>query len=208
MEIVLLLTSTSSASSNESNQNGDVFKKFLNIFTNPVFYIVLAIIFALVIIYYFLKRIVVSKPNHAIVVLRNNKVYKIVDEGMPRYYLAPFIDSIGAIIRTSNNEFSSDKLFINNGPDRLYRINYTFSFKVVNAESYYHIMNNAKEEIEKRINDILRTFADEGNVAYLIDDYKNHCDQVLTIINKSLQGYGIEALDFKTNYIEPLGSKK
>ena len=197
MKLLVILSGTS-----ESGGATESIKKF---FTNPVFYIVLGAIVLLIIAIYLLRRFVNAKPNATIVVVRKGKVHVLVDENNPKYYLVPFRDSVGAIITNSEKDFSSDKLFINNGPDALYKINYSLKYKVLDPKEFYPFINSLPNELPTKINDELRLYADQGYALDIVKDYRQNEKKIIDIINKSIEKYHIEVTAFKVNLIEPLG---
>lgn len=204
MKDLLLLTSSSSAE--ETGESSGTMEKVLAIFKNPMFYIIVGGLFVLIVIIYFVRRFTRAKANTAIVIVRGGKIFKILDEKNPHYYRAPFIDSIGAVISLSEKTFTSEKLFINNGPDHLYKINYTFIFKTNNPERYFNcLLDGTQEIIETRINDSLRLFSEKGNASLIIKDYHSSEKSILKEINNAIDELGVEAVSFKVNYIEPIG---
>ena len=202
-----LLFAAEGGSSESGTSGSGATEKLLEVLKSPILYIVLGSLVALGLLIYFLRRFVKARPNAVVVVVRRGQIYKLVDENNPKYYLVPFMDSVGMVIPLSENDFASDKLFINNGPDHLYKINYALTFKVTNPESFFNKRNNFQKALESKINDGLRNFAEEGNAEVLIKDYRTRNSDILKIINKSVDDFGIEVLSFKVNFIEPLGGK-
>ena len=119
--------------------------------------------------------------------------------------MRPFIDKVGAVISLNEKEYTSDKLYINNGPDALYKINYTLKYKVVGPIVFYKYRDKIQELIIKKLNDDLREYADHGNALVLVKDYRSNNDLILSLINKAIEEYKVEALLFKINFIEPIG---
>ena len=117
----------------------------------------------------------------------------------------PFVDRVGAIISLNERELNSDKLFINNGPDALYKVNYTLKYKVTNPVEFYKYNENINNLITKKLNDDLREYADQGNALALVKDYRSNNELILSLINKAIEEYQVEALSFKINLIEPMG---
>lgn len=204
MEDLLLLTSTS-ATTDEEGQTSGALEKLMSVFKNPILYIVIGAFVALILIIYLLRRFTRANPGFVVVIARKGKIRKILNENDKTYYRVPFVDSIGAVLPLNETNFTSDKLFINNGPDRLYKFNYTFAYKIINPELCYKHLNGLQETIEKRINDSLRLFADDGNAQMLINDYRSNEKDILKVINGSIGELGIEATGFKVDYIEPMG---
>ena len=205
MNYLHVLTSTSQTATDEANESSGTMERLLEIFKNPVFYIVVGAFVALIIVVYLLRRFVRAIPGHVVVVVRKGKIRKLVGENDKTYYRVPFADSVGAVIQLNGNEFTSDKLFVNNGPDHLYKFNYTFAYDVVNPELFYKSIDGVQEKIEKQINDSLRLFADNGNASKLINDYRSEEKAILDVITEAMSQYGIEASSFKVNFVEPIG---
>ena len=205
MNYLHVLTSTSQAATDETNESSGTMERLLEIFKNPVFYIVVGAFVALIIVVYLLRRFVRANPGHVVVVVRKGKIRKLIGENDKTYYRVPFMDSVGAVIQLNGNEFTSDKLFVNNGPDHLYKFNYTFAYDVVNPELFYKSIDGVQEKIEKQINDSLRLFADNGNASKLINDYRSEEKAILDVITEAMSQYGIEASSFKVNFVEPIG---
>lgn len=199
----LLLTSTSSAA--DSGSSGGSLESLKKIFTNTILYIVLGALVLLIILVYLIRRFVRTRENATTIVVRRGKIYKVLDKNNPKCFLVPFMDSVGAIITDSEKEFSSDKLFINNGPDALYKINYTLKYKVTNPKEFYKFLNNIINLLPTKLNDELRLFADQGNALVLVKDYRENADKILEIINKAVREFFIEITEFKINIIEPMG---
>ena len=199
----LFLTSTSSSASEGSG--GGSMESLKKLFTNPVLYIVLGCIVLLIIVIYLIRRFVKARENAATIVVRRGKIYKVLDKNNPKCFLVPFMDSVGAIITDSEKEFSSDKLFINNGPDALYKINYTLKYKVKNPKEFYKYLDKIQNILPVRLNDELRLYADQGNALALIKDYRENTKSIIEVINKAVAEYSIEVTDFKINIIEPMG---
>ena len=192
----------SGASGEGSSSSMDSLKK---IFTSPILYAVLGGLILLIIVFYLIRRMVHATPNATTIIVRGNKIQKVVDENNPKYYLVPFRDRVGAIITNDDKELSSDKLFINNGPDALYKINYTLKYKVVDPVAFYPYLNNIQDLLVTKLNDELRYYADQGNALVLVKDYRENASTILDVINKAIAEYHIEASQFKINLIEPMG---
>ena len=209
-------TSTGSDSSSVPGNSGsssstDGMKDALmNIVKNPVFYVIIGLIILAIIAFYLYRRLIKSRANVVSIVVRGGKIYKIVDgTNLSKYFMVPFKDRLGAIIPLNEQEFNSDKLFINNGPDALYRVNYTLKYKVMEPEEFYPYISNFQKLVETKLNDDLREFADRGNALKIVKDYRESTKDLLVIINRALGRYGVKATQFKINFIEPtLGGKK
>ena len=198
-----LLTSTSSAP--EGGSSGGSLESLRKIFTNPILYIVIGALVLLIIVVYLVRRFIKARPNATTIVIRRGKIYKVLDKDNPKCFLLPFMDSIGAIITDSEKEFSSDKLFINNGPDALYKINYTLKYKVKDPKEFYKYLNNIQNILPVKLNDELREYADKGNALLLVKDYRDNTATILSVINQAIKEFAIEATEFKINLIEPIG---
>ena len=214
LKLSLIFADATSSGSAEGNNGGSsngtsesTMESLKKIFQSPVLYIVLGCLVALILVVYLIRRVVRATPNATTIIVRKGQIHKIVDEANPKYFLVPFTDSVGAVITAGEKEFSSDKLFINNGPDALYKIHYTLRYKVVDPKAFYPFLNRIDSLITERLNDDLRLYADQGNALVLIKNYREQASVILSVINKALAEYQIEATSFKINIIEPLGSK-
>ena len=207
MNYLHVLTSTSQAATDETNESSGTMERLLEIFKNPVVYLGVGAVVALILVVYLLRRFVRANPGHVVVVVRKGKIRKLIGENDKTYYRVPFMDSVGAVIQLNGNEFTSDKLFVNNGPDHLYKFNYTFAYDVVNPELFYKNIEGIQEKIENQINDSLRLFVDNGNASKLINDYRSEEKTILGVINAAVEQFGVEAASFKVNFIEPFGGK-
>ena len=185
--------------------NQDPTKSLKELFTNPILYAVLGGIILLIIVFYLVRRFVKAKPNASIIVLRGGKVYKVIDESNPKCYLVPFRDSVGAVINHDEKEFSSDQLFINNGPDALYKVNYTLKYQVKDPKAFYPYIEKLPILLPKKINDELRLYADEGNALKIVKDYRQNEKVIIDLINKAVEECQIEVGSIKVNSVEPLG---
>lgn len=204
MDTLVYLTSTSTPA-NESNQSSGAIDKLISVFKNPILYIVVGVLIIFILIIYLLRRFTRANPGFAVVITRKGKIRKILTESDKTYYRVPFIDSIGAVILLNSKSFVSEKLFINNGPDHLYKINYTFIYGITNIGLFFENLDGIQNKIEKQINDRLRLFADNGNASTIIKEYRSEEKTFLSIINEVINQYGIEAQSFSVNYIEPIG---
>ena len=205
--LFLILSNTDASESSGSGTTERITEFFKQMVKSPIFYIVIGAIALLIIALYLLRRIVKPSSNLVKVVVRKGNIYKLIDEKSDKYFMVPFTDSLGAIVSLGERYFDSDKLFINNGPDALYKINYTLGYKVVNVEKFYNHKDNFQNEIINELNDGLREYADNGHVNEIIKDYRNHSKDLVALINTLTEECGVEALSFKVNFIEPLGKK-
>ena len=178
-----------------------------NLVKSPVFYIVIGAIVLLIIAVYLLRRIVKPEPNQVKVVLRKGKIQKLVDEKSSSYYLVPFVDTLGAVILLNEKELSSDKLYVNNGPDALYKINYTIKYKVTDVSKFFPKRESFTNEVITKINDSVREYADQGHVLEIIEKYRENSDKLVKLLNTITEEYGVQTTSFKINFIEPLGKK-
>ena len=208
MKLFLILSAASSeAASSGGSSSGGSMESLKKIFTNPILYIVLGSLVALIIAFYLFKRFVRAQPNATTIIVRKGQIYKVLNEENPKCFMVPFRDSVGAVITDSEKEFSSDKLFINNGPDALYKINYTLKYKVLDPKEFYPYLNGIQELLPKKLNDELRLYADQGNALVLIKEYREKASQILSVINKAVSEFHIEVTEFKINIIEPMGGR-
>ena len=206
--LIPLLSSVASSSENNNSGTGStesITKALKDMVKSPVFYIVIGGLILLIIVVYLLRRIIKPRPNLVSVIIRKGKIYKLIDDKSSSYFMVPFADKLGAVISLNEKELSSDKLFINNGPDALYQVNYTLKYKVIDPKEFYKYNDNINSLIINKLNDDLREFADAGNALVLVKDYRENSAKILELINKSLEQYSIEALSFKINLIQPLG---
>ena len=203
----LVLFTSEGASNNSGDgteQMGDFFKKMFN---GPIFYVVLGGIILLCVLFYLLKRITRPQPGAVVIIVRGGQIHKALRDGDKNYFLAPFKDRVGAIIPLKEQEITTDRLYINNGPDALYQVNYTLKYKVVDPNEFYKYYENFADRVATKLNDDLREFADAGNALILVKDYRTNADKILKLLNESLEGFSIEATGFKINLIQPLGRK-
>ena len=205
--LLLIFTNTDASESSGSSSTEKITEFFKQMVKSPIFYIVIGAIVLLIIAVYILRRFVKPQPNLVKVIVRKGNIYKLIDEKSDKYFMVPFVDSLGAIISLGDRELESDKLFINNGPDALYKINYTLGYKVVDVEKFYKHKDNFQNEIINKLNDGLREYADNGHVNEIIKDYRDHSKDLVALINTLNEECGVEALSFKVNFIEPLGKK-
>ena len=203
----LLILSAASSDSSSSGSGAGATESLKKLFTNPILYVVLGAIVLLIIAFYLLRRFVKARPGAKTIIVRGGKIHKVLDENNPSYYLVPFRDSVGAVIGSDDHTLSSDKLYINNGPDTLYKINYELTYHVTDAEGFYPFISNIQDKLPSSLNDALRAYADEGNALVLVNEYRQNEDKILKVINKAIEQYHIEATAYKVNFIEPMGGK-
>ena len=208
LQLLLVLEDTTTTGSGEENSSTEKLTEALrNIVKSPAFYAVIGGLVLLIIVVYLLRRIIKPRSGEVKVIIRGGKIYKLIDENSNKYFMVPFKDGLSAIISLNEREFDSNKLFINNGPDALYKINYTLKYKVNDVVKYYPYRENFQNVIVNQINDELRQYADNGHVLDIIKDYRDHSQDLVALLNKLTNNYGVEIIEFKINYIEPLGKK-
>ena len=191
----------------ETSSSQKIVEALKNMIKNPVFYIVLGAFVFLIILVYFLRRIVKAKPDTKTIIVRKGRVYRIVDETNPTYFLAPFVGKIGADIYLGEKELNSDQLFVNNGPDHLYQINFSFRYMITDAVKFYDNLDGIDKKILMLINESLREFADNGHASKLIKEYRENSKVILDIVNKAIESYSVQGVSFKINFIQPLGGR-
>jgi len=141
------------------------------------------------------------------VAVRNGKIYKLVDEKTPRYFMVPFKDRLGGVIGLGEKDLATDKLFINNGPDALYKVNLSLRYIVSDIGAFFQYRDNIADLAIKAINVDLREYADEGHALDIVKDYQENESLILGLLNKSVEKYSIEVVFFKINYVEPVGKR-
>jgi len=209
MNLFLILSSVASNSAADSSSgsgSSGATESLKKIFTSPILYIVLGVIVLLIIIFYLSRRFVKPRAGATTIIVRGGKIYKVLDEKSSSYFMVPFRDSVGAIITEGEKTFSSDKLFINNGPDALYKINYTLKYKILDPVAFYPYLSNIQDLLPTKLNDELRLYADKGNALILVKDYRDNAETILKVINKAVEEYHIEVTEFKINIIQPMGA--
>ena len=192
---------------NTSSSTDKMTESLKNIVKSPIFYIVIGAIVLLIIAIYLLRRVVKPSKNVTKVVTRRGKIYKLINENDQKYFLRPFKDSLSASFSLDEKELSSDQLFINNGPDALYKVNFTLKYKIENIEGFYPYRDNASKLMISKINEELREYADNGHALDIVKDYRSNNSKILSLINKAVEQYCVNVTAFKVNYIEPLGKK-
>lgn len=206
MNLISILTASSQASS-ASSQSGTgtgSMESLKKIFQSPVLYIVLGVIVLLIIAFYLYRRFVKATPNATTIIVRKGKIHKVLNKDNPKCFMTPFMDSVGAVITEGVKELSSDKLFINNGPDALYKVNYTLRYTIKDPVAFYPYAAKLNEALPAKLNDELRLYADNGNALTIVKDYRTKADEILEVINKAVAEYQIEAVEFKINLIQPM----
>ena len=206
---LFLITKSSTGSGTDSGSGSGSTEKITealkNMVKSPWFYVVIGLIVLLIVGIYILRRFIKARPNCKTIVIRRGEIYKVVDESNPKYFLVPFVDRVGAIVSLDERELTSDKLFINNGPDALYQVNFTLKYKVTDPKEFYRVAENHQDLMVSKINENLREFADKGNALVIVKDYRENSDKILELINASIKDYFVEATSFKVNLIQPLG---
>ncbi len=201
----LHLEDTASTQSSSGESTGGATEKLMEIFKSPVLYIVLGAIVLLIIAFYLFRRFVSAKHNEVLVVVKHGKIVKLLKEGEKKHFLIPFVESVGASVSLNDHHFESDKLFINDGPDHLYKISYVLTYKVTDIPTYYKSHDNLKNVLDNKINDVLREYAESGNASVLIKEYRTRSNDIINLLNKELGQFGIEVSEYKVKFIQPLG---
>ncbi len=196
----------SGSSSSSSSGNADAALESLKeAFKGPIPYIIIGAIVLLIVAIYLIRRFIKARPGVVKIVTRHGEIYKVIDESNPKYFLVPFTDSVGAVIPLNEQSFSSDKLFINNGPDALYQISFVISYQVTDVNTFFKYMNDFQNKACSKMNDDLREYADNGNALNIVKDYRQHMDELLKLLNDSLGEYGVKVNSFKISFVKPLG---
>jgi len=178
------------------------------IFTQPAFYIVIGVIVLLIILFVIFRRFVRAHEGEEVIVLRKGKIFKILTaKDEKRYFLRFFKDKVGATINMNEQTFSSDKVFINDGPDALYKLHFAVKYKVVNSEAYYPKANNFADYFAESLNDECRLFAKVNGASLIIKDFDGNKKKIISHLNNVYLQNGVEITDFKINAIEPFGRK-
>ena len=204
---ILMDESTETSESSGGGTTEKLTEALKNMVKSPIFYIVIGAIVLLIIVLYLIRRIIKPSHNEVKVIVRSGKIHKLIDESSPKYFMVPFRDSLGAVISLNDRELNSDKLFINNGPDALYKINYTLTYKVVDVQKYFPVRDNYQNIIVIKINDKLREYADNGHALEIVESYRENADKIISLINELNEEYGVEVTSLKVNFIEPIGKK-
>lgn len=195
---------TSSTSNGEDADNSASLGQLLEIFKKPAFYIVVGVIVLLIVVVYIFRRFIKVAPNTATVV-KNGSNTKILLESNKRYFLKPFIEKVAVTLPLYEQETESDQLFINDGPDKLYKVRYDMKFKVVDAEKFYPFYNNFNKFFENTINEKLRAYSEEKSAAFIIKDFSKNKADIVNYLNEVLKENAIEIIDMKIKAIEPVG---
>ena len=204
----VLAADEGNAESSSDNGSGEKLMEALKeMVKSPIFYIVIGAIVLLIIAFYLYKKFIRNREGNVTIITRKGKIHKVLEGNGERYFLVPFVDKVGAVISLKEKEFSSDKLFINNGPDALYKVNFTLTYKVTDPKEYFKFSSNIESLLINKLNEDLREFADKGNAMVIVRDYRENAEVILNLINKAVEEYFIEVSKFKINLIEPLGKK-
>ena len=139
--------------------------------------------------------------------MRKGEVIRVLDSKNPKAFLVPFKDKLGATITLESKTFTSDKLFINNGPDYLYKITYTIKYDIVNPKTFYPILNKFDSYAVDKINDDLRLFSEKNGADLILKNYLDNKGKIIETLNKFFKNDAIRVIDFKISAIEPIGSK-
>ena len=205
MQILLpLLTSVSiESASNEQGGTGSL-EKLMDIFKSPIFYIIVGVIVLLIILFYLIRRFIKVAPNTATIIKKGNST-KVILESDKRYFLIPFAEKIVVTLPLYEQEIESDQLFVNDGPDKLYKIVYKTNFKVTDAEKFYPLYGNFNKFFENTINEKLREYSEEKGADFIIKEFSKNKLEILKFLNKAFKESAIEILDMKIKAIEPIG---
>jgi len=204
---VLTEEESGTPSGEETNQTEKITETLKNMIKSPVFYIVIGAILLLIIAFYLYRKFIRNREGNVTIITRKGNIHKVLEGNGERYFLVPFADKVGAVISLKEKELNSDKLFINNGPDALYKVNFTLTYKVTDPKEYFKFSSNIESLLINKLNEDLREFADKGNAMILVRDYRDNAEVILNLINKAVEEYFIEVSKFKINLIEPLGKK-
>ena len=211
MNQLFLLVSRSGTSSGTdsgtSSSTDRLVESLKEAFKGPIPYIIIGAIVLLIVAIYLLRRFVKARPGFVRIVVRHGQIYKVLDENNQKYFLVPFTDSLAADIPLDEQAFESDRMFINNGPDFLYKVNYVLKYQVSEPTKFFGFMNDFQNLADTKINDIFRDYADNGNAMNVVKDYRKHEEELLGLFNKALEDCGVKVNSFKINFVEPLGKK-
>lgn len=186
------------SSSTTSSSWSDLLKK-------PALWIVVGVIVGLALAWYFWKRFIKAKDNYAIIVLKHGEIENVIsnNEGdLKSKYLVPFIETSTSPIQLKGNVISNDKLMINDGPDKLYKITFKMVYDVKDVKTVYKTLKD-QNVMTERLNDCLRAYAYAGNVETIIKKYVEGEKELVKVINKEFEVNGIEVQSFKILSIAP-----
>ena len=201
----LLLTILDEATSGDSTSSSSATSSMKALFTKPSTYIVIGAIILLILLFYFIKRFVKAPANTAVIIERKGQFYKLLDANNPKAFLVPFSDRVVASVPLNEIELNSDKLFINNGPDALYKITYNLKYKVIDAKAAYKTLNNFESYAIDKINDTLREFSDAKGADIILKAFVENKNEIINVLNKAFEDNSIEVTFMKIKAIEPLG---
>ena len=200
-------TSGEGGTDSGSSSSSRIIESLKEAFKGPIPYIIIGAIVLLIIAIYLLRRFVKARPGFVRIVVRHGQIYKILDENNQKHFLVPFTDSLAADIPLDEQAFESDKMFINNGPDSLYKVNYVFNYQISEPTKFFGFMNDFQNLADTKINDVFRDYSDNGNAMNVVKDYRKHEEEILGLFNKALEDCGVKVNSFKINFVEPLGKK-
>lgn len=203
-KLLPLLTNASTEAANNEQEGADSLEKIMEIFKNPIFYVVIGVIVILIILFYFARRFIKVASNTAIIVKKGDTT-KVLLENNKRYFLKPFVEKIVVTIPLYEQEVESDQLFINDGPDKLYKLTYKMLFKITDAKNFFPLYDNFKKIFEDTINEQLRALTEEKNASFIIKEFTKNKDEIVNFLNGVFNENAIEILDMKIKAIEPIG---
>jgi len=104
-----------------------------------------------------------------------------------------------------NNNFSSDQLKVNDGPDKLYQISFSFTYDVVDIEKFFAAKStNLDNHFITKVNEVMRQFVYDGNADTLLRKYLDEGEKLRDIVNDALGSFGIQVKSFNVNTIQLL----
>lgn len=202
-----ILASSGSEATSSTADSGASLESLGEIFKNPILWAVVGGIVVLILIVYILRRIVRPQAGVWKIIERGGKLHKIIDGNSKLIFMIPVKDKMIASVADNTKNFASDKLYINDGPDALYKLTYAIEYKVKDINNFYPIIERLDNTLAERINDDLRTFADMNGAELILRSFKENKDKIIAALNESFDKNGIEILGFKIKSIEPLGKK-
>lgn len=208
LKLINLLTSVNSSdSAGEPANTDDALASLTEIFKNPVFWYVIIGIVALILIIYILRRIVRPQAGTWKIIERGGKLHKIIDGNGKLAFMLPVKDKLVATVAQNTKNFASDKLYINNGPDALYKVTYAMDYQVNDINKFYPIIARLENTLVEKVNDDLRSFSDTNGADVILKNFANEKARIISALCDSFADLGIEVIGFKIKSIEPLGKK-
>lgn len=204
MNDLLFFALTSNNGEEGNNGSAKLSETLKNIVKSPIFYVIIGTLVLLIVIIYLLRRIVRPNKDCVQIIVRHGSIYKVIDENSHTYFMIPFKDRFDVSISLKEREMTTDKLFINDGPDALYKINYSLNYKVIDATKYHPVKDDFESLISTKINDALREFADEKGAINIVKEYKRHLSEIIGVVDQTTKEYGVSSISLKINFIEPI----